>query len=384
MMGARDERASVRAGNGDSPRSSFRLGIAKGYCWMGFRWSLPGARSFWRALRQYGKTFRRWTSSLRRWLSRRDHGSWSRRPPQIDGRGNPRNSKMVTRIRMSREQLRRGYESLPPQVRTNAQTESLALGTAVVRGFLGADWLEKHVIPDSSKSGFFTIDESGPHRREMSFFRVIDLAEVLYNLQNIPGFDECIQRMREGNIEGTFAELDFGRMLFLNAVPFRFVVPRGTTGADYDIEVLYPNNVVACADAKCKIETTKFSEKSIRHTLNKARKQLPNNEPGIVFVKVPAKWTVDPVLSRSAIDVARDFLRGTRRVVSVKFYGSPITYTDNVMKVQHAYKEISNPVTDFGNGINWDIFKHVQLPPEYNGMPLHWQRILFYPDGTAR
>ena len=29
---------------------------------------------------------------------------------------------------------------------------------------------------------------------------------------------------------------------------------------------------------------------------------------------------------------------------------------DGVMMHQHAYKEVSNPKTDFGDGINWDIF----------------------------
>jgi hypothetical protein len=51
--------------------------------------------------------------------------------------------------------------------------------------------------------------------------------------------------MRKGDLEGTYAELDFGRMLYLNNVPFRFVVPQGTTGLDYDIEVENPNGAAA-------------------------------------------------------------------------------------------------------------------------------------------
>jgi len=38
-------------------------------------------------------------------------------------------------------------------------------------------------------------------------------------------------------------------------------------------------------------------------------------------------------------------------------------------------------VTDFGNGIDWSIFRKFDLPPEANGMPAHWQRIIFFPDG---
>jgi hypothetical protein len=57
---------------------------------------------------------------------------------------------------------------------------------------------------------------------------------------------------------------------------------------------------------------------------------------------------------------------------------------DGVMMHQHAYKEVSNPKTEFGDGVNWDIFRKFQLPPEMNGMPPHWQRILFFPDGKPK
>jgi hypothetical protein len=240
---------------------------------------------------------------------------------------------------MSFEQLRRGFDSLPPVVRENGQTESLALASGVLRAFMNADWVEQHVISGGRKKGFLSIDESDPYRREMSFFRVMDLAEVIYNLQLVPGFDESITRMRDGDIEGTYAELDFGRMLYLNNVPFRFVVPQGTTGFDYDIEVEYPNGVIASADAKCKIEGTDFSANTIENTLKKARKQLPDDVPGIVFVKVPPRWIADEKCIAATLEVARSFLRTTRRVVSVKFYSSPITFSNNVLRHDHAYKE---------------------------------------------
>jgi len=285
---------------------------------------------------------------------------------------------------MSLQQLQRGFDSLPSAVRENGQTESLALANGVLRAFMDADWVERHVVSDGRKKGFLSIDESDTHRREMSFFRVMDLAEVIYNLQSVPGFDECITRMRDGDIEGTYAELDFGRMLYLNQVPFRFVVPQGTTGFDYDIEVEYPNGIIASADAKCKIESTDFSENSITNTLKKARKQLPDDSPGIVFVKVPPRWIVSSEITAAMLDVARSFLRGTRRVVSVKYYSSPITLTKNMLRHDHAYKEISNPLTDFGDNADWSIFKKFILPPEMNGMPPHWQRLIFFPDGKPR
>jgi hypothetical protein len=258
------------------------------------------------------------------------------------------------------------------------------LASGVLRAFMNAEWVERHVVSDGRKKGFLSIDESDPYLREMSFFRVMDLAEVIYNLQPVPGFDECLTRMRNGDIEGTYAELDFGRMLYLNKVPFRFVVPQGTIGLDYDIEVEYPNGAVASGDAKCKVESTDFSENTIENTLKKARKQLPDSMPGIVFVKVPPRWIVDATSVDTMLRVARSFLRTTRRVVSVKFYSSPIVFSNNVLRHDHAYKEVSNPSTDFGENVDWSVFKKHVLPPEMNGMPAHWQRLIFFPEGKPR
>lgn len=292
--------------------------------------------------------------------------------------------KDVIRRRMSFQQLEAGFNSLPQQARTNGQSESFALACGVLRGFMDADWIERHVVSDRKKKGFLSIDETDPHRREMSLFRVMDLAEVIYNLQTAPGFDECITRMRDGDIEGTYAELDFGRMLYLNKVPFRFVVAQGTVGLDYDVEILYPEDIVASADAKCKIEGTEFSENTIENTLKKARKQLPDTMPGVIFVKVPPRWIAEPTRVAAMFSVAQKFFRTTQRIVSVKFYSSPITFLNNMLRHDHAYKEISNPLTDFGDNKNWSIFRKFDLPPEFNGIPPHWQRIIFFPDGKPR
>jgi hypothetical protein len=287
------------------------------------------------------------------------------------------------RIRIRLEHLNKAFRELSADPILHGQDKSFALGCGILKRFLDEQWIDRHFSP-SGKKGFLTLDESSPEGRERSAFRLIDLSEVLYNLQDVAGFDECIRRMRDGNIEGTYAELDFGRMLYLNRVPFRFVVPQGVKKLDYDIEILYPNGMVVCADAKCKIETTKFSENGVRNVLADARKQLPKESPSIVFVKMPPRWIEQGVIVASTVQIARRFLGGVRRIVSVKFYSSPLVLKDGVMMHQHAYKEVSNPKTDFGDGINWNIFRKFQLPPEMNGMPAHWQRILFFPDGKPK
>jgi hypothetical protein len=289
---------------------------------------------------------------------------------------------MVQRNRITPEALQETFDQIPKEL--NGTTQSFALASAVVRGFLSEKWLDRHVMPNRRKPGFLTMNETNAVALDMSAYRIMDLAELLYNLQHVPGFDECIARMRDGDIEGTHAELDFGRMLYLHQIPFRYVVQTGLKGSDYDVDVFYPNGLVMCGDAKCKVEATEFSAKTIDDTLEKARRQLPDDRPGIVFVKLPPRWIEVPNFADVCVAVARDFLRTTRRVVSVKYYTSPITFMDGMMKVQHAFKEVSNPITDFGHFQNWDIFRVNLMLLEWNGMPPWWQRIIFYPDGKVR
>jgi hypothetical protein len=287
-------------------------------------------------------------------------------------------------IRITLEMLHDTVNGFPAEVRQNGVNQSLTLAMAILKHYFGEDWLNQYVTPDTAQKNFLRLDESSSAKLDLSAVRVIDLAEVIYNLQGIDGFDDCISRMRDGDIEGTFAELDLGRMLYLNEVAFRYVKPSGVKGADFDVEITYPNGLVACADAKCKIETTEFGDKTIANTLGSARKQLPKDRPGIVFVKVPQGWMDDPKFVQVCVDVANDFLRGTGRVVSVKYYVSPLTFEGGFLKQQHAYKEISNSKTEFGEGSNWNLFRQFDLPPEANGMPPHWQRVLFFPDGKVR
>jgi hypothetical protein len=50
----------------------------------------------------------------------------------------------------------------------------------------------------------------------------MDLAEMLFNLQDVRGFDACIQRMRTGQIEATYAELEIAKSLCAHQVKFTF------------------------------------------------------------------------------------------------------------------------------------------------------------------
>ena len=276
-------------------------------------------------------------------------------------------------------------QKFPPDVFFNDSRRSFFLAIAVIKYFFGDQWLDRHIAPGESKrSGFLRVIEGRGPETQISSFRIVDLAELLFNLQKIEGFDRCIEQMKHGDLEGTYAELDLGRMLHIAGHTFRFIKPKQMKREDYDVEIILPDGTILCADAKCKIETTDFSKETVINALDKARKQLPDR-PGIIFVKVPSHWIEEQDAGQELNDIALDFLRGTGRIVSVKYYISRLIYRKGTLIHDHAFREISNPNNRFDNDRDWDILIEPAPRGSWNGMPTHWRRLLFFPnDGPSQ
>jgi len=269
----------------------------------------------------------------------------------------------------------------PAEWRDDDSKRSFYLAISVIKYFLGEEWLYEHVSPERRTPGFLRVVAGHSAETQVSTLKIVDFAELLFNLQHIAGVNTCIDRLKQGVIEPTYAELDLGRMLYCGCINFRFVEPQQKKGFDYDIEITLADGTVVCADAKCKVETTDFSVDTVRRSLEKARKQFPNR-PSIIFMKVPPRWIKERLASSgvSLNEIAEEFLRGTGKIVSVKFYFSEIDYVDNAIRHDHAFKEISNPNNRFDRVRDWDMFAEPQVQRGWNGMPPRWRRLLFFPN----
>jgi hypothetical protein len=279
-------------------------------------------------------------------------------------------------IRITLQMLYDTFAKFPVEAALTQENKSFFLAAAILKHYFGPEWVERHF----NRPGYLQIDESSQASMDIKGLRIIDLAEVIYNLQHVPNFDDCIERMKDGDIEGTAAELDLGRMLFLNKVPFRYIVPQSVKTKDYDVEITYPDGTVACADAKCAIEHSDMTAKGIFNKLEKARKQLPSDKPGIIFVKMPQDWLAHPAFVETTITQAKEMFRQSRRIVSIKFYVSTTTVEGSHVLQQHAYKELSSPETRFGER-DWSLFQRFDPLPSGGWMPAHWQRLINFPDG---
>jgi hypothetical protein len=291
----------------------------------------------------------------------------------------PGSFRMDDVVRITDLHLLNTLARFPADILQNDSKRAFWLSLAVAKHFFGNDWLEQHVSVENPEPGFLRVIAGDDDRTQISTFRIVDLAELLFNLQNVSGFDCCIDRMREGNIESTYAELEFGRMLYSAGAVFRFVEPQQKKGADYDIEIILDDGTTVCADAKCKVETTEFSFKTVLNTLEHARKQFPKGRPSAIFAKVPFRWVETSEIGIELNQVANRFLRGTQRVVSIKYYISDVAYRDGMLTHRHVFNEVSNPNNKFDPNRNWDMFAEPNPTSNWNGMPLRWKRLLFFP-----
>lgn len=283
--------------------------------------------------------------------------------------------------RISFSDLIETARSLPQEVRADPDGLMFTMAVTIIRHFFGQQWCEDHIIQDAANSRpaeFLRIDFTPEFEGEKKKSRILDFAETLFNLQHIEGFDDCVDRMRAGQVEATFAEFDFARFLFVHDVPFRFVTPTGVKGEDYDFGIEYADGREACADAKCRLEGTEVRADTVKNSLNKARtNNLPRDKAGIIFVKVPQVWLEQEDVRRGIRAVAEGFLRNTKRIVSVVVYATVMRELgeQRMMLMRHRFEEFPNACHRFDMTKSWALFKDYKVPEEWGGMHPKWVRV---------
>jgi hypothetical protein len=179
---------------------------------------------------------------------------------------------------------------------------------------VGPKWAFRHVFGKGGEPTPFLRANSGEHLdRYKHQDRVIALADELFNLQHVPGFSARIARMQTSDVESSVAELEGAKLLVQTGIPVRFVEETGRSGSDYDLEATLTIGPVAC-ETKCKIETTDLSAATLRNVFGTARDQLPPDQPGLVFVKIPERWVTDPAGESVMKSALAQSLKSTGRI----------------------------------------------------------------------
>jgi hypothetical protein len=267
------------------------------------------------------------------------------------------------------ERLRTRQDEL---AKTHTQGDvSQIIANEIAVHYLGDHWYSRYVKHTSPHAKYFMVDNSASRQVVMTgIMRWLEFAETLLNLQSITGFEIVLDELFNGKIEPAYAELEIARMLAMFGWKFHFVPPIGGAKQNYDLEIFYPDGYKVCAETEAKIEATAPRARSISTSIRHSRKQLPDDAPGVIFIRVPERWVRDTELAERIKDVANGYLNQSEHIRSIKFY-SPITiFTSEHTTRWHLYVEVSN--LKFRER-NWDMFQDENVP--IGGRPSWWIRI---------
>ena len=185
--------------------------------------------------------------------------------------------------------------------------------------------------------------------------RLIELAEMLLNLQAIPGFAEPLGKLQTDDAEAAFGALEAAKMLRRSRVRFEFVLPSGVKGYDYDIEAHPENGPAVPIEAKSKLASTTRSEESITSTLKEAKKQLPNGRPGVIMVRVPREWEGDAFLLGQFTRAAEAVLRNSSRVAGIIGFTNVFSAGAGLHGSFHAAKDMWSKRPEFAAAPSWKL-----------------------------
>lgn len=198
------------------------------------------------------------------------------------------------------------------------------LQKGVLDHFFGMDWLEKYgSLAGNTKSYLWPeFDEQG-EATDFSM-RLLNLAEMLFNLQTVVGVRNPLEDIANGQIEPGLAELQAGMLLAKSGRAFHYV-DRTAGVRTYDLEVRAEGQVWP-VEVKCKLDRTDLSENAIIGALRKAHDQLPPDDSGrgVVFMRCPKAWTKQGegrlILPPETVNAVNQYLKSTRRIGLVASY----------------------------------------------------------------
>lgn len=119
--------------------------------------------------------------------------------------------------------------------------------------------------------------------------RVERLATALYELQAVAGYQERLRSVAATVLESAYGEMTAAASLARAGLLHSFILPTGKPRANFDFQLSVGNTLVAC-EAKTKLASTSISAETILTALEKARGQLPEDRPGVIWLTIPPDW----------------------------------------------------------------------------------------------
>jgi hypothetical protein len=231
-----------------------------------------------------------------------------------------------------------------------------AMPLYVLGHFFGADWVRQHLFEDGFlKPPSMHVDRAKQQEIGSQAFL---LAENLFNLQGVDGFSDVYKRILSGQIEDCVAELEVARLVKLRGDDFRFVLPRGRKGEDYDLEILKIDLTIHC-ETKSKLEARELSANQVWRRLDDARKQLPKEKPCLIFLRIGGDHTRSGIQAKAAVVQAgvEKVFRQSTKVLGVILLTRMFEGADEDFEVRTLWRMIPNAQCKFPASL-LDSFRH--------------------------
>jgi hypothetical protein len=191
------------------------------------------------------------------------------------------------------------------------------LSVEVLIHLVGKEWVQDNVFGLAPIDSFLISNSDITEDKFKHSDRVVTLAEMLFHFQGVDGIEKRIADIQSSNVEDTVGELEGARFLYRSGVPFRFVVPTGKRGEDFDVQILGLNGNNINCEMKTKLAETVLSSATVWNTLNVNRDQLPKGRAGVMFMKIPETWISQPAVALIMESILTRFFSGTDRVAAV-------------------------------------------------------------------
>jgi hypothetical protein len=198
--------------------------------------------------------------------------------------------------------------------------------SSILRVYLGDDWVDQNLVPGNAalerryrESRNFLGSNSLDDCRERLLWatRASFLAEHLFNLQNVDGMDRQIEEIRRQPLQSRYDELLAAGLMRRANVPVRFLPPPEERGVKHpDIGVTCPGGRSLIIEVEGKDEGNEPTASTLEATLSHARKQLPDDRPGVVIVRIPQGWAERADAVALYEGETRRLFRNSRRIIA--------------------------------------------------------------------
>lgn len=145
------------------------------------------------------------------------------------------------------------------------------------------------------------------------------LARATFYWYGTATYSELMRRLSRKDFETAFEEVNAASYFDRSGWEVIAKPETGVKQGDFDFRLKRNGSIVNVEVTS--VHASSFSEKAILNKLGKKRRQLPPDEPGIIYCSLPESWGLHRSQGSNELleQIAMAFMRSTNRVVAVMF-----------------------------------------------------------------